>query len=180
MKRNEILFSIIRFVLEFILVFGAFFLARNIRRVTDLIPSVHLPIQTISDTKLLSFALAGSILWVLVFAFSGLYSVRIAERGIREYLRSVVAASQWFLFFIAGIYLAHGYLYQTEIPRLIVFFTLIISSVAMLLERFFLNLVWRNILSRDTDGRSSVVLLLREDAPEILQALSSDPSFSLV
>jgi hypothetical protein len=38
--------------LDFIIIFSAFFLAREIRLMTDLIPGVQLPVQTISTQEL--------------------------------------------------------------------------------------------------------------------------------
>lgn len=58
MKRSRILLSLVKIPLDFSVVFSSFYIARAIRRITDLIPGVSLPIQTISDASLLKFAMA--------------------------------------------------------------------------------------------------------------------------
>jgi len=42
--------------LDFIIIFLSFFIAREIRLITDLIPGINLPIQTIENDALINFA----------------------------------------------------------------------------------------------------------------------------
>jgi len=57
MKKHEIIFSTIKLPLDFIIIFIMFFLAREIRLITDFIPGIRLPIQTIDTIHLSLFAL---------------------------------------------------------------------------------------------------------------------------
>jgi len=57
MKKHEIIFSTLKLPLDFILVVVSFFVAREIRLITDLIPSINLPIQTVHTTPLLYYSL---------------------------------------------------------------------------------------------------------------------------
>jgi hypothetical protein len=57
MKKHEITFSIIKIPLDFLTVFLSFFIAKELREVTDLIPGISLPIQTITHEALFGFAL---------------------------------------------------------------------------------------------------------------------------
>lgn len=68
MKRHEILFSVIKLPIEFLMIFTLFFIAHDIRKVTDLIPRVQLPVPFIDTEHLLGFALVGAILYVIGFA----------------------------------------------------------------------------------------------------------------
>jgi len=68
MKKHEIIFSIIKVPIEFLTIFFLFFIAYDIRRVTDLIPRVQLPIPPFSTEHLLGFALVGAFLYVAGFA----------------------------------------------------------------------------------------------------------------
>ncbi len=52
MKRHEIAVSALQVPLDAGIFFGAFFLARHIREITDLIPGVQLPIQRINENAL--------------------------------------------------------------------------------------------------------------------------------
>ena len=56
MKRHELLFGLAKLPIEFTLVVGSFFLARNLRQSTDLIPHIRLPIQYVPDDSLIIFA----------------------------------------------------------------------------------------------------------------------------
>ncbi len=117
-----IFFALAKIPVDFAIVLCAFFLARNIRRATDLIPGIKLPVQTISDTSLLKFAIAGGILFFLVQAFRKMYRMNNDDSVAEAVGKLFVSALSWFLFYIALVYLGNGYLYTTEIPRLIIFF----------------------------------------------------------
>jgi len=127
--------------IEFAIVFVAFFLARNIRLVTDLIPHVQLPIQTISTGYLLNFALAGALLFVLLSAVSGLYRMRIYQSRIQELLDLILVSVYWFFIYIALLYLSIGFLYTVEIPRLIVLFSILIATLLIALERMISDII---------------------------------------
>jgi hypothetical protein len=57
MKQHELTFSIIKIPLDFLVICAAFFVAKEIRLISDLIPGVSLPIQTIQQSSLNIFAL---------------------------------------------------------------------------------------------------------------------------
>ncbi|HBA44514.1 TPA: hypothetical protein DEG21_00910 [Patescibacteria group bacterium] len=86
--------------------FFAFFMARSIRLVTDLIPGVHLPIKTIATGELTNFAILGSILFSLIFIFSGLYKIKISNSKVKEFFDIARSFFIWFLFYVAILYLA--------------------------------------------------------------------------
>ncbi len=75
MKRYQLFSALVKVISEFALVFACFFLAREIRLVTDLIPTVQLPIQKISPVALAGFAGFGALLFVVVFALRGMYKI---------------------------------------------------------------------------------------------------------
>lgn len=139
MKRHELFFGMIKVPMEACIVFLAFFLARDIRLVTDLIPDVHLPIQTISTESLLYFALVGSLVYILLSAFFGLYKMRIYQSRIQEFQDILFVSLYWFFIYIAILYLSFGFVYTEQIPRLIVLFSVIISTFFIILERGILS-----------------------------------------
>lgn len=57
MKHHELTFSIIKVPLDFMIIWLSFFIAREIRLVTDLIPGITLPLKTIETGYLNIFAL---------------------------------------------------------------------------------------------------------------------------
>lgn len=139
MKRYELFFGIIKVPIEGLLVFIAFFLARDLRRVTDLIPNVHLPIQTIDTAHLIQFAMVGSLLYVLLSTISGLYKMRIYQSRIQELRDIFLVSIYWFFIYVALLYLSVGFIYTEQIPRLVVLFSVIISTIFVLLERSILD-----------------------------------------
>lgn len=96
----------IKVPIEGLIVFFAFFLARDIRSITDLIPDIHLPIQTIDTEHLLSFALVGSLVYILLSTFSGLYKMRIYQSRIQELQDLFLVSLYWFFIYIAILYLS--------------------------------------------------------------------------
>lgn len=180
MKRHELIFWIIKLPLEFGIVFGSFFLARNIRLVTDLIPRVHLPIQTIDTGHLLGFALSGALLTVLVFAISGLYRIRSYQSRVQELLDVVLAQIYWFFIYIAILYLSLGFVYTTEIPRLIILFSALISLFAIFFERSILDSIQSYMLDRGILEARKLVVFLRSNEPDLLDEIRESSDYSLI
>ena len=107
MKKHELIFGAMRLPIEFVLVIISFFIAREIRLVTDLIPSVQLQIQTISTMSLLGFSLVGALVCIILFGIHGLYKISIAQSKIRELLLVVRYMLYWFFLYIGMLYLAN-------------------------------------------------------------------------
>ncbi len=181
MRRHEILFRLLRIPLEAAIVFAAFYLAREIRLVTDLIPNIQLPIQRISESALFGFALSGSVLYVLVFAAFGLYRLdRGNDSGIETFGRIVSASFSWFLYYVAAVYLSAGYLFRTDIPRLVIFFTLFLSIFAVVTERFLLGWIRGKMLSAGKLPARRVLVLTATGASPVLEEVSRDPEYAVV
>ncbi len=160
MKKHEITFSLLKIPLDFTVVFGAFFIARKIRLATDLIPGVSLPIQTINTHELLYFSFFGAILYVLLFATHGLYSIQISSSKVKEFLDIVRYAFYWFLFFSLWVFLWKWILYQdVEIPRLIILFTFILTILFTTLGRIILNNIQYFLLQKGVITKRKLVLI---------------------
>lgn len=129
MKKYEIILSIIKIPLDFIMIFFSFFLAREIRAIPDLIPWVVLPTQTIQDSSLIKFALFWSFLYILILAIHKLYQIKISNSKIKEILELIRYWFYAFLFFSVFAYLWKWFIYEkNEIPRLIILYSFIIWS----------------------------------------------------
>jgi FlaA1/EpsC-like NDP-sugar epimerase len=148
MKRHELFFGMIKVPIEAGIVFLAFFLARDIRLVTDLIPDIHLPIQTIHTQNLIGFALVGALVYILLSAFSGLYKMRVYQSSIQEFQSIFLTSLYWFFIYIAILYLSAGFLYTAQIPRLIVLFSVMISTFLIILERAILGKIETGLMER--------------------------------
>jgi hypothetical protein len=73
MQRREIIANILLPIGELASVISAFFIAYNLRQITDGIPGIQLPIPYISRDQFLPFVVTGTIFWGVIFASSGLY-----------------------------------------------------------------------------------------------------------
>lgn len=172
MKHHELIFSIIKIPWDFLIVFFAFFLARNIRLITDLIPGVNLPVQTIENASLFVFASFGALLYIIVFAMHQLYKLQISHSKIWEVLDVIRYGIYWFLFFSVGVYLGNGVLYEgSEIPRLIIIFTLILSVFWSIILRICINTIQSILLHRNMIPKRNIVLISNKDWKELKNIL---------
>lgn len=100
-------------------------MARRLREFTDIIPGIHLPYQYISQSDLLWFVVFGTLLFVLIQSLNRVYVYKFEQALPAKFSALFKVCWTWFLFFIASVYLGNGYFYSVEIPRLVIFYTLI-------------------------------------------------------
>ncbi len=167
MKKHEIIFSIIKIPLDFFIVFFVFFLARDIRQFTDLIPWIQLKIQTISDKNLFYFALFWAILYLIIFALHKLYSIKITNSKIKEILEIIRYSFYWFFFYSALVYFAKDFLYSFEIPRLIILFSLILSIFFVSLSRIILNIIQNILLKKNIIKKRKILIITNKKIEKI-------------
>lgn len=148
MKKHEIIFSTIKLPLDFIIIFIMFFLAREIRLITDFIPGIRLPIQTIDTIHLSLFALFWASLYIIVFALHSLYKIQLFNSKIAEFLEIIRYSFYVFIFFSVAIYLWKWVVYEVEIPRLIILFSFIFWAIGVIWERIILNSLQISLLRR--------------------------------
>ncbi len=153
MKKHEIIFSAIKTPLDFTMVVISFFIARTIRMITDLVPWIHFPKQTIDIESLFRFSIFGAFLYIILFATHWMYNIKTTNSKVKEFLDIIRYWIYWFVFFSVAIFLWKWVVYKVEIPRLIILFTCILSISFMILWRIFLNniqniLIHKNIISR--------------------------------
>lgn len=172
MHRFHIAIGTAKPIIDSACVVGAFFLARKIRLVTDLIPSIQLPVPYISVESLFPFALVAAILVVGVFASRGLY--HMYTRHDTTETVGVLRAMVWaFLLFIAAVYLTQGHAYATLIPRLIIFFAFLLATFGMLLWRSGLGMLMSYLLARGLLPRWRVLLVGMPEG-QLLTALETE------
>jgi len=172
MKRHEIIFKTIKVPLDFIIIFFSFFIAREIRLITDLIPEIKLPIHTIEVSALLPFALFWSFLYIILFASHNLYSSKIEDSKIKEFLDIIRYGIYWFVFFWFAVYLWNWVIYTTEIPRLIILFTIILTSILVILQRVLLNNFQVFLLNKWYIWKKKIILINNKKISEIKYILN--------
>gem|GEM_PF-588059 len=153
MKKHEIIFSLLKIPLDFLMVFGSFFLARNMRGNYDLIPFLELPKQSIDNEALLYYAFFGSVLYTTIFAIHGLYGLSITHSKVKEVGHIFQYSVYWFLFFSVGVYFGREIFYTVDIPRLVILFATLFVIIGVIFVRIILNniqhiLLWKNIIKK--------------------------------
>ena len=171
MKKHEIIFKTIKVPLDFLIIFSSFFIAREIRLITDLIPQVNLPIQTINTWPLINFALIWSLLYILLLASHSLYSNKIEDSKIKEFIDIIRYSFYWFIFYWFAIFLWKWIIYETEIPRLILLFSLIIWTTLVILERILLNNLQYILLKRWIIWKKRLILINNKSESHIKHIL---------
>lgn len=170
MKQHELTFSIIKVPLDFLVVYLSFFVAREIRIRSELIP---LPIQTINNESLHFFAFLGASLYIFLFASHKLYNLKITHSKIQEVLDIFRYGLYWFIFFSVGVYLAQGILYSwSEIPRLIILFTTVLWIIWSISTRILLNLIHNSLLESGKIPKRNLLLISNKPVTSISELLT--------
>lgn len=180
MKRHEIIFGIIKLPLEFAIVFAGFFIAKNIRESAFVLNGFHLQLWNIAQHTLTMFALVGAIFCIAVFAWENLYTIKISEPIGKELLKTETALLLWFLLYIATIYLANGYVYHNEIPRLIVFFALVFAMLAISAERLLIHTFKKYLLRIGKLKKRRAILLLQNTGADITEDIRDSGTYEIV
>lgn len=166
MKKHEIFFSIIKLPLDFLIVFFAFFIARDLRLNHDL-PYIVLPKQFISEQELLNFALFWSFLFITIFSLHSLYKMKISSSKIKEFFDIIFYSFYFFIFFSAIVYFARDFLYTKELPRLIILFTTIITIFFVILSRIFLNLLQNYLIEKWILEKRKIIILSNKNEEDL-------------
>ncbi|EKE29892.1 MAG: sugar transferase [uncultured bacterium (gcode 4)] len=171
MKRHELLFWIIKLPIEFFIVFISFFISRDLRKVTDLIPWVQIPFKSIPDYNLTVFAFVWALLFVVVYAYLGLYNMKMKSSRIKQFSSMMEGSFFWFLLYIWCLYLSLGYLYHTELPRLMIFFTLFISAFWIIVERVIIDWFQKYLLKSWKLEKTKIVLLIDSQYEDVIESI---------
>ena len=183
MKKYEIVFWVLKVPLDFMIIFLSFFIAREIRLITDLIPWVNLPIQTIDTNNLINFALIWALLYIIVFSLHWLYFIKITSSKIKEFLSIIRYSFYWLMFYLVIIFLGKSIIYETEIPRLIVLFTFIIWTILVIFERIILNNIELYLLNKWILSKKKLLIInnkKKEKIEEILQDIKKSNIYKIL
>lgn len=184
MKKYEILLSIIKIPLDFAVIFFSFFIAREIRLITDLIPWIILPTQTINDYSLVKFALFWSLLYIIILASHKLYQIKMSNSKIKEVLELIRYWFYAFIFFSVFAYLWKWFIYEKhEIPRLIVLYTFIIGTIINIIIRIILNKIQNYLLDKKIIPKTKILLInnkKEKDIKEIIDDIENAHIYKIV
>ena len=153
----------------------AFFIAYSLRLMRDWIPFVQLPIPYISYEQFVPFVISGVIIWCIVFIRWWLYSLK-AHTPIVEEIRLVLTYSFfWFFIYIGFVYLTRGWVFATEIPRLIILYTYVIATTISIIVRYTIYTLY-GILYRKRKIEKEPILVITTE--ENKHEISEDTCYS--
>jgi len=167
MKKHELIFWSLKVPLDLLIIFGAFFLARELRLITDWVPGFQLPIQTIDTENLVNFALFWAVIYVLTFSFHKLYFLQIFSSKIKEFLEIIRYWFYGFIFFSVFIFLWKWIVYETDIPRLIIGFAFWLWTIWVILERILLNNIQYYLLKKWLIPKRQIILVNNKKSEKI-------------
>lgn len=180
MKRHELIFWIIKLPFELLIVYLSFFVARSIRQVTDLIPWVQIPYRYISDDNLVFFAILGALFFVWVFFYLWLYNFEIRKSRARQLYMLFNAWIVWFFLYIWFLYLSLGFLYKDELPRLILFFALIISVFFIFFERLIIDFIHKKLLEAWKIPKTKLAIIANSSHNELIKEISDSSVYEFI
>ncbi len=129
-------------ILELSGVAFAFFIAYSLRLMRDWIPLVQLPIPYISYDQFIPFVISGVVIWCIVFIRGGLYSERPHTPIVEEIRRVLTYSFFWFFVYIGFVYLSTGFVFAKEIPRLIILYAYVISTLFSVIIRYSIHTLY--------------------------------------
>ena len=120
----------------------SFWIARDIRIATDLIPGISLPTRTIDAWYLICIALGAYAIIGTIFAFQKLYAIDKTMGIIEECFMVIKSIFVSFFIAIGVLYMTNGFPYETIlIPRLILIYAFLIVIGGILFERILIRIL---------------------------------------
>lgn len=183
MKKYDIIFSALKLPLDFIIVFSSFFIARNIRIWTNSFLWIEIPFQTIDTTSLFYYALFWSFLFIFLFAVHGMYFIKITSSKINEILQIVLYSFYWVVIFSFFVYLWIDIIFKTSIPRLIIIFSFLITTISVIIERALLNRIEFTMLKKWVLEKKQLLLINNkriEKIEEIIEDINNSKIYEII
>jgi len=171
MKKQDIVFGSLRVILDYFIVIASFFIAREIRLLWDFIPWLKLQIQTINTYNLLVYSLIWAFIVILIFSIHSLYKIRLVNSKVKEFIQIIIYGFYSFLFFTVIVFLWKWFIFEVEIPRLIILFSFFIGIILIILERVFLNNFQKFLLNRKIIWKNNLLLLSNKKDDEVIKIL---------
>lgn len=159
MKRHEIIQTIVTPIFELGWIVWIFFLAYNLRQITDGIPGIQLPIPYISPDQFYPFIVSWVFFWGVLFGMNWLYR-NIWERPLFDTIRSIIVHSAlWFMMYIGFVYLSTGFIFSKEIPRLIIGYVYVLSTLFSIVLRISIYLLMGFLYKKKILPKQEVLII---------------------
>lgn len=173
MKKVKIYFMMIKIFLDFLIIFATFFLSRELRLITDSLPSIKLPIQTIATPQLFEFWVLWAGILVIIFFIHWLYKFDSTWWRIKEFSSIFIYSFYSFVFFTVTVYLWKWFIFEVEIPRLIIWYTFLLWSFFLIFERFTISLFSKFLYRKWLLPRSRILIIWNINNKESYDLITS-------
>jgi exopolysaccharide biosynthesis polyprenyl glycosylphosphotransferase len=149
-------------------VIGAFFIAREIRITTDLIPGIQLPNRTIDTPYLIGLATVSYMIIGIIFSFQKLYTIEKITGIIEEIFTVIKSVFVSFFIMIGVLYLTNGFPYETIlIPRLILIYAFLIALGGIMLERIIIRWIRIYGFTHGWLQKKNILLIMNHSNPHL-------------
>ena len=167
MKKQDIIFGLTKVILDFIIAIASFFLAREIRLISDFIPGLNLQVQTIDTKNLIIYSFIAWVLLFIIFSIHWLYKIKAINSKIKEFFQIFLYWFYSFILFSVIVYFWIWFIFEIEIPRLITFFAFFITIFWIILERIWLNNLYYYLMNKKIISKSNLVLITNKEKSTI-------------
>lgn len=172
MKRHELIFSLLKLPFDFLIVFLAFFIAKYIRTINESFFWIELLKHYISNNDLIIFSFTFSLILISIFSIHWLYNIKISSSKIKEIFDIIIYSFYSFLFFSVFVYFSQWFIFDTQIPRLIIIYAFFITVILIILERFILNKIQQFLLKNWIIEKRNLIIINNKKDSEIKNILN--------
>lgn len=162
MKQSKLILSSLLVPLDFIMIVLAGISAYYIRY-ANFFQKLRPAIFNLNFSSYLNGVLIISFLWIIIFAFSGLYSIKSARKLVKEIYRIILASSTGFVLIVIIIFIRRELFDSRFIILAAYFLALTYVSTARMIIRFI-----QRILFKSGIGLKKIILLGNSKTADIL------------
>lgn len=171
MNKSELTFSALLVPLDYLVVFLAGLAAYGLRfssALEEILPVLY----EIPFEDYLPIVLIASLIWVLIFALSGLYNIKTTRRMVEEFSKIFLACSTAFLIIIIFIF------FQRELfsSRFIILSGWLLSIIFISIERFIIRSIQHRLLKKGIGAHRVIVLGQDQTTDRIIQEINNNPA----
>lgn len=178
MKPSEILLGLLRIPMDFLMAILAFYLAYEIRSVTDLIPGIQLPLDITTFPTLqeyFAFSTIAILILILLFAVNRMYSLKHGIPAGKEFGRVIVLTSFWLMLIIAYFFVQR----QFPFSRLVLGYSWLLTIILIGTGRFVIRFI-EYILLQYGIGKKRVLFIGNNPITQKLAlSMLKDPRITL-
>ncbi len=159
MKKQNIIFWVVNIILDFLIILIAFFLARELRLISDFVPGINLQIQTIDTYNLFIYSLIAWFILIFLFSVHWLYKIKLRNSKIKEFIQIIIYWFYSFLLFSVFVYLWSWFIFNKEIPRLIIWFAFFLAIIFIIIERILINNLQNFLLKKKLISKNNLIII---------------------